>query len=311
MHQKIYHRARGRIISQQQYSVTNSTRNPEKELYYAYDSLGSLVSLSDRQGHTATRYRYNSFDELTEGDISENEYTYTGQRLDPESRLYHFHFRQYDATASVWTTTDPIGILGGLNLYGYVQNNPLNYRDILGLGRDPDEDGYNDCCGAGDSGSENANHGNDGNSRNDDHDTYNLPEVVVTAKKSGRFLDGGRNDDHDSYYIQHNPVMLVDPRGMAKISSGGIVPTIEKHTAKWFKNLQKAEKFIAGKVFRGITGLPGPTGPQALGLLLRGAGGAILWELTHPTEPGDGTLPSWDLNGNKIPDLIEAPKDDC
>ncbi len=68
------------------------------------------------------------------------------------------------------------------------------------MGRDPDEDGYNDCCGAGDSGSENANDGNDGNDDNggnDDNDSYTLPEVVVTAKKGSGFLDSARNDDHD------------------------------------------------------------------------------------------------------------------
>ncbi len=109
----------------------------------------------------------------------QNEYTYTGQRLDPESKLYHFHFRQYDATAGIWTTTDPIGILGGLNLYGYVGNNPLNYRDIFELGRNPDEDGYNDCCGAGNAGQRNAND----NGRNNDRDSYTMSEIVITDRR--------------------------------------------------------------------------------------------------------------------------------
>jgi hypothetical protein len=33
----------------------------------------------------------------------------------------------------VWTTPDPIGVLGGVNLYGYAGNNPVNLTDLLGL----------------------------------------------------------------------------------------------------------------------------------------------------------------------------------
>ncbi len=33
----------------------------------------------------------------------------------------------------VWTTTDPIGMIGGVNLYQYVRNNPVNLLDVLGL----------------------------------------------------------------------------------------------------------------------------------------------------------------------------------
>jgi RHS repeat-associated protein len=67
------------------------------------------------------------------GDLTNNTYAFTGQRLDPESNLYHFHFRQYDAEVGVWTTRDPAGVLGGVNVYEYVFGNPINNIDFLGL----------------------------------------------------------------------------------------------------------------------------------------------------------------------------------
>jgi RHS repeat-associated protein len=45
-----------------------------------------------------------------------------------------FGARDYDAETGRWTAKDPIGFNGGdTNLYGYVQGDPVNYFDHLGL----------------------------------------------------------------------------------------------------------------------------------------------------------------------------------
>lgn len=53
-------------------------------------------------------------------------------------------YRAYDANLARWISRDPIGENGGPNLYGYVQNNPLNLTDPLGL----DNVSNDDICGA-------------------------------------------------------------------------------------------------------------------------------------------------------------------
>jgi RHS repeat-associated protein len=134
-----YYRANGRIVTQQKYNVSQGHNNryqnrPEgRQLFYAYDGLGSVAALSNHQGKLKTRYQYDAFGEVLAGDLSDNPYAFTGQRLDPESGLYHFHFRKYDAEIGVWTTADPLGVAAGINLYIYVNNNPLNITDLLGL----------------------------------------------------------------------------------------------------------------------------------------------------------------------------------
>ncbi len=47
--------------------------------------------------------------------------------------LYLTRHRAYDTTMKRWLSQDPMGIAGGVNLYGYGNGNPLAYIDPLGL----------------------------------------------------------------------------------------------------------------------------------------------------------------------------------
>jgi RHS repeat-associated protein len=47
--------------------------------------------------------------------------------------LAFFRNRFYDQQTGRWTQEDPIGVAGGLNLYGFVGNNPVTFTDPFGL----------------------------------------------------------------------------------------------------------------------------------------------------------------------------------
>ncbi|MDF7758323.1 RHS repeat-associated core domain-containing protein [Kosakonia cowanii] len=57
---------------------------------------------------------------------------FQGQYLDRETGLHYNTFRYYDPAGGCYTQMDPIGLLGGINLYQYVSN-PLNWMDPVGL----------------------------------------------------------------------------------------------------------------------------------------------------------------------------------
>ena len=48
-------------------------------------------------------------------------------------QVSQYGYRYYDPVTGRWPARDPLGELGGLNLYGFVQNDGVNLWDILGL----------------------------------------------------------------------------------------------------------------------------------------------------------------------------------
>lgn len=60
-----------------------------------------------------------------------------GQIYDPATALHYNYFRDYDPEAGRYVESDPIGLDGGINTYGYVEADPLGSEDLFGLKRTP------------------------------------------------------------------------------------------------------------------------------------------------------------------------------
>jgi RHS repeat-associated protein len=99
--------------------------------YLLADHLGSIVRQTDAAGNITFTRDYDPWGNLLTG-ATVGRYAYTGREWDPETGLYYYRARYYDARLGRFLSEDPIGFGGGINLYPYVGSNPVNWIDPSG-----------------------------------------------------------------------------------------------------------------------------------------------------------------------------------
>ena len=115
-------------------STSNST-----PYYYTFDHLGSLREVTNSSGVVQVAYDYTPYGERSEVvGASESwsldaEWGFTGHYHHEQTGLHLALYRAYDAEMGRWLNADPIGEVGGLNLYAYVGGDPINAWDPFGL----------------------------------------------------------------------------------------------------------------------------------------------------------------------------------
>lgn len=104
------------------------------QMYFVHnDHLGTPVKLTDSGQGVVWEADKKPFGETSiSGSVGEDS-RFPGQYYDAESGTSYNYYRDYDPTLGRYIQSDPIGLQGGLNTYGYVNGNPLLYSDPSGL----------------------------------------------------------------------------------------------------------------------------------------------------------------------------------
>ena len=80
-------------------------------------------------------YEYSPFGQLNKAEgvyAHENPFRFSSEYYDSETSLVYYNYRYYDPQLGRWLSRDPIQELGGENLYGHTQNNPIDRFDRNG-----------------------------------------------------------------------------------------------------------------------------------------------------------------------------------
>jgi RHS repeat-associated protein len=102
-----------------------------------YDGNGNVSALVNAaDGTVSVRYEYGPFGELIRATgpmASANPFRFSTKFTDDETDLVCYGYRYYSTSLGRWLSRDPLEEDGGMNLYGFVGNNPNNRIDAFGL----------------------------------------------------------------------------------------------------------------------------------------------------------------------------------
>jgi RHS repeat-associated protein len=113
----------------------------ENQLYICTDALNSVVAHIDNSAAVMQRIAYQPYG--TPNELAPNftppttfeggEFRFAGYRHDQHAWFYQVRRRCLSSTLGTWMSRDPATYFDGLNIYAYVSDSPVTYRDSAGL----------------------------------------------------------------------------------------------------------------------------------------------------------------------------------
>ncbi|MDX2227876.1 MAG: RHS repeat-associated core domain-containing protein [Verrucomicrobiae bacterium] len=102
--------------------------------YYVYDGNGNVMNLIDSANQTVATYEYDPFGRklLSTGTLASQPFQFSSKEFSEVTGLNYYGLRFYNPQTGRWLSRDPIAESGGINLYGYCLNDPVNFVDPWG-----------------------------------------------------------------------------------------------------------------------------------------------------------------------------------
>jgi RHS repeat-associated protein len=100
------------------------------------DAFGNILRYADTAGNIVATYVYDTFGRTisTTGPLAHLfRHRFSTKYFDAETSLYYYGYRFYHPILMRWLNRDPIEECGGLNVYEFCGNSPVDSIDTLGL----------------------------------------------------------------------------------------------------------------------------------------------------------------------------------
>jgi len=101
-----------------------------------YDANGNVTEYVDSGGNAVAHYAYDAYGNTINqsgAKADEFKFRFSTKYFDKETGNYNYGERIYAPRLGRFISEDPIGERGGLNLYGFCGNDPINKWDYLGM----------------------------------------------------------------------------------------------------------------------------------------------------------------------------------
>ena len=100
--------------------------------YQLRDRLGSVRDIRSQAKARLAEYTFEPYGDVWSSSGLALNQGFTGHTWDAALGMYHTAFRHYSPGMARWMSRDPLGMVDGPNLYGYVGGDPVNFWDLLG-----------------------------------------------------------------------------------------------------------------------------------------------------------------------------------
>ncbi|EAQ55983.1 RHS repeat domain-containing protein [Vibrio sp. MED222] len=101
----------------------------QQNIYYMTNHLGHVYGVFDQAGERLSQRGYSPYGQVSGDYFTLQPFGMSTKRSDFTSGIVYFGYRFYIPSLGRWLNRDPLQEQGGINLYAYVDGDPLGYVD--------------------------------------------------------------------------------------------------------------------------------------------------------------------------------------